>query len=1318
EAAGEGREVREAASTFQLQPAPTAIDEPRLPRLVRDVLAVLEEISGHPMADVSPDSSLLDLGFDSLLLAQVATSIRDRFSVLVTFRQLMEQISTPALIAAHLDAEMQAGSEAKGEGQGAAAVSAVESLVQQQLELMRKQLELLGGASSASPLAETLRAQLGAPVQPAAKRQVAEPAETSASPARHGPFRPVERSKGDALTETQRQHLDNLIAAYCERTAASKRYAEEHRAEFCDPRSISGFHPLWKEMVYPIVCERSKGPRLWDSDGNEYLDITMGFGVNFFGHTPDFISRAITDQIERGYEIGPQTPLAGKVAQLLCELTGMERATVCNTGSEAVMAAMRVARTVTGRSRIVIFSDGYHGMFDSVLVRGVRRNGKPDTLPIAPGIPRGLIEDITVLDYGAEESLEWIRNHGREIAAVIVEPVQSRNPALQPREFLHRVRALTGEFETALVFDEVITGFRCHLGGAQAWYDVRADMATYGKVIGGGMPIGALAGSRKWMDALDGGRWSYGDDSIPEVGVTFFAGTFVRHPLAMAAAFAALSYLKAHGPELQEGVNRRAARLADELNGVFGEFDVAASVDHFASVFRVEISPEYKHAGLFFFHLRLRGIHFWEGRVGFISTTHTDADIDRIVAIFREAAAAMQAGGFLPERAQLEAQAKAPVVAHVPIAPPPPALSPVAHDVIEQAEGKLAPLTEEQHEIWLACQLNDATSTNFNMSAALHFTGAVDEAALQQAIQQVIDRHEALRSVFLEDGSAQLIRPAVSAQIETLHLPYEPAARETLLRAEASRPFDLARGPLVRFLFSVQSGGAVLVFTAHHSCCDGWSYDTILREMATYYSAQVRGSGRPVLEPAAQISTFAAEAPLRRVSPENVAAQAFWRKALENMPPPPDLPEDFARPQKARFNAGHEGCVIAPARVKAIKDFARANRATLFSTLFASYGALVHRLSGSDDMLIGVPVAGQHVHGVHSLVAHCVHFLPLRQRVDAAASFSEHARATSAMLFEAFEHSRVSFGELLRELNWRRDPSRPSPLGITFNLDPPAKEIEFEGLEMELKPTAGSTLNAELCFNVHEEADGSLNLECDYCSDLFSAETIRRWLEHFETLLDAAMREPACKVAELSIVPPEQRAMLLVTSNAGFTQDRGAKLLHELFEERAAAQVRAPAVTDARKSLTYGDLDARANQLARHLIDKGARSGECVALLFERSVDFVVAVLGVLKSGAAFVPLDAGWPEERKTAVIKNCRTRILVTAGLPPPAGTGHSLTIVDTLTDAAEIGAQSFSKPDAGIRPDQLAYVIFTSGSTGAPKGVMIEHRSIAAHIESIAQ
>jgi glutamate-1-semialdehyde aminotransferase len=209
-------------------------------------------------------------------------------------------------------------------------------------------------------------------------------------------------------------------------------------------------------------------------------------------------------------------------------MVGMERVAFCNTGSEAVTAAIRVARTVSGRDTIAVFAGAYHGIFDEVLVRPA--GGR--SMPIAPGIPLDMYHNVVVLEYGSPAALEYLHEHGADLAAVLVEPVQSRRPELQPREFLHEVRRLTEASDTALVFDEVVTGFRTHPGGAQAIFGVRADLATYGKVIGGGLPIGLVAGRREYMDALDGGGWEYGDDSMPEVGVTFFAGTFVRHPLA------------------------------------------------------------------------------------------------------------------------------------------------------------------------------------------------------------------------------------------------------------------------------------------------------------------------------------------------------------------------------------------------------------------------------------------------------------------------------------------------------------------------------------------------------------------------------------------------------------------------------------------------------------------------------------------------------------------------------------------------------------------------------------------------------------------
>ena len=454
------------------------------------------------------------------------------------------------------------------------------------------------------------------------------------------------------LTAVQEQHLRAFIDHYTRRTAGSKESTAGNRAHLSDPRSVAGFRQIWKEMVYPIVVNRSSGSRLWDVDGNEYIDLTNGFGMILFGHNPDFIRKAVKAQLDQGLEIGPQTPLAGEVARLVCDMTGMERAAFCSTGSEAVTAAIRVARTVSGRDKIAMFAGAYHGIFDEVLVRPTVIGGVLRSTPIAPGIAPSMVENVVVLDYGSPESLKTIKAIGPELAAVLVEPVQSRRPDLQPREFLQELRTITSETGTALVFDEVVTGFRTHPGGAQALFGVRADIATYGKVIGGGLPIGVVAGRSTYLDALDGGDWRYGDDSYPAVGVTFFAGTFVRHPLALASARAVLQRLKKDGPELQRALNLSTTGFVEVLNTHARKVGVPINVTHFSSWFCFNFPHDLPLASLFFPFMRAKGIHIWEGRPGFLTLAHSKADVDRVVAAFKETLAEMQAAEFLPGGAE------------------------------------------------------------------------------------------------------------------------------------------------------------------------------------------------------------------------------------------------------------------------------------------------------------------------------------------------------------------------------------------------------------------------------------------------------------------------------------------------------------------------------------------------------------------------------------------------------------------------------------------------------------------------------------------
>ncbi|MGH9648571.1 MAG: aminotransferase class III-fold pyridoxal phosphate-dependent enzyme, partial [Bryobacteraceae bacterium] len=584
-------------------------------RFVAPLVTIIQDLSGMDEATIDPSASFLELGFDSLFLTQVTQSVQGQFGVKITFRQLLDGLSSIHALAAFLDEQLPPAPEpivpAPAMSAPAIAVSAVpaaptsvpqvpppimpassnaiESLMQQQLQAMSQlisaQLEVLrtGGSNAVAPPA--IAPQPPVTSQPAVAPRPAAIPQASAAPQLpvaaavpekefkpFGPYKPIQHGAAGELTPIQRDYLKALIDRYSKKTQGSKQLTQKYRRVLADPRVASGFRSQWKEIVYPIVTNRSHGSRLWDIDGNEYIDLLNGFGPIAFGHVPDFVAGAVANQLKQGIEIGPQTPLAGEVAELLCELTHLDRATFCNTGSEAVMAAMRVARTVTGKKKIVLFNGDYHGNFEEVLVKRVGRGESLRSGPIAPGIAPEAVENIIVLDYGTPEALAVIRQHASELAAVLLEPVQSRHPELRPREFLLQLREITAASGTALIFDEIVTGFRVHQGGAQAMYGIQADIATYGKVLGGGLPIGAIAGKAKFMDALDGGMWSYGDDSYPETGVTFFAGTFVRHPLAMAAARAVLQHLKESGPALQERLTQRTENFVANLNRIFERY--------------------------------------------------------------------------------------------------------------------------------------------------------------------------------------------------------------------------------------------------------------------------------------------------------------------------------------------------------------------------------------------------------------------------------------------------------------------------------------------------------------------------------------------------------------------------------------------------------------------------------------------------------------------------------------------------------------------------------------------------------------------------
>ena len=693
-----GQDVSTHSSPSPDEPSHTMNAPSRQDRLHTELAETIDGVCGIAIGTDERQAAFVDLGLDSLLLTQLALQLKRHFGTPISFRQLMTDLPTPAALVEHLDKVLPADAFAAAAPSAAAPSQpagapangmatplpvqplpvmapsgtaplplpdSMQQLINQQLQLMEAQLRLLTGQGM--PVATAVQAAQPAmsPGAPAPSAPVQAPAAAAQAGSRPAPggadkeeratddpkkafgalARIYRQQQAEKLTPRQESRLDAFIKRYVDKTRKSRDFTQQHRPHSADPRVVNGFRPRLKEMIYQIVIEKSKGSHLWDLDGNEYVDALNGFGMSMFGWQPDFVVDAVRKQIDLGYDIGPQHPLSGPVTELVCEMTGFDRAALCNTGSEAVMGAVRIARTVTGRDRIAVFSGAYHGIFDEVIVR-IGARGK--AMPAAPGIMPNTAENVVILDYGSPEALEWVKANADTLAAVLVEPVQSRRPELQPREFLHELRRITTETGSLLIFDEVVTGFRTGPGGAQAHFDIRADLASYGKVIGGGFPIGIIAGKREYMDALDGGAWQYGDDSIPTVGVTYFAGTFVRHPLALAACHAVLLHLKKAGPELQQKLSATTTGLAETLNTFCEEHGAPIRINHFASVWRVVFTEDHPYQDLLFAMMRNRGIHILDNFPCFMTTAHTPEDVEAICKAFCESVLELQADGFLP----------------------------------------------------------------------------------------------------------------------------------------------------------------------------------------------------------------------------------------------------------------------------------------------------------------------------------------------------------------------------------------------------------------------------------------------------------------------------------------------------------------------------------------------------------------------------------------------------------------------------------------------------------------------------------------------
>ncbi len=1321
----------------------------RLPRIEQEIVRILADVAGLPPEATDRSATFVDQGLDSLSLTQATLAFEQAFGIRLRFRRLLEDLDTLPKLAAFFDGELPADRFADAPPAAAQALAtssgrqvaaqaplplpsqavtlapvqamaavpgdSLQALVQQQMVLMQQQLALLAGlplqAAPAVQTAQGVQAVAAAPTVAGSERtsslqtgsmqaasvQVAglTTASSDAHPAKNAliekPFGASARivlSAQNEYTPAQQQWIDDFIRRYNERTGRSKSFSQQHRKVMADPRVVTGFNPQWKDLVYPIVADRSEGARVWDIDGNEYIDLLSCFGANFLGYKREDVTQAMVDQLHKGIEVGPQHPLAADVAQLISEFTGMERVAFCNTGSEAVMGAMRIARTVTGRKKIAIFNNSYHGIFDEVIVRGTKQLR---SLSAAPGILANAVENILVLDYDSPESLEVLRQCAHELAAIMIEPIQNKYPTLQPKAFVQQLRDIATQGGAALIFDEVVTGFRVAPGGAQEFYGVRADIATYGKVIGGGLPFAAIAGNSQWLDALDGGHWQYGDDSYPEAGVTYFAGTFVRHPLALAAAHASLLHIKRGGRALYQAINSRTQRMVDRINAAFASHGAPVKAVHCTSLWRLQWDDNVRNISLFYYLARFKGLHLYEQFGHFVTEAMTDADCDRIADTFIGVMDELIARGFIAPREGAHAQTpeSGQTAPHVPS----------AHTATSSA---LAP---GQTERWLAAIYDPAARVALNESFCVTLRGEVNIPALKQALQDVLQRHDAFKLRFDLDQPRQFLDPSAQLSIGEIDLracaDSDQALDQHAWLASATE-FQLDRAPLARAsILTLADGRVVVHVVASHLIFDGWASSVFNAELATAYQARKQGQA-PLWDAAESPLHFAETANARFEQAEGQASVQHWKQVLQSPPAPISLGDKV--PTGPRTFAGDTvRARLDGARLAQLRDQAKAHGATLFQWLLHAVAELISLESGQRDMVVSIPYAAQNLQRHAPLLADGVLDLPVRIQMKDGESQADRLRRIKSTLMDAMEFPLMTQGTAARALGLQAEGSKPPLTSIYFNLNPKVDLSGWAPLQAAMHEGRKRGLLSEVFFNFYEQAD-ALTLDLHHSSEHLSPGRAKALVDRLMHLLAPATTTTASLDKRLLAWNQTDRP-LEAQARVEAWVNRQAR--------RTPSQV---AVVTNEGQLTYQQLEAQSNRIAHVLQSRGAAPGQRVGISLPRGKHLLPAMLGVLKTGAAYVPLDPGFPTERLQMMVEDAGLTLVVThsscadaSGLPRTAQLqlDRDTALLETASDA----------PLPVVTDDEAAaYVIYTSGSTGRPKGVAVPHRAVCNFLTSM--
>jgi len=624
------------------------------------------------------------------------------------------------------------------------------------------------------------------------------------------------------------------------------------------------------------------------------------------------------------------------------------------------------------------------------------------------------------------------------------------------------------------------------------------------------------------------------------------------------------------------------------------------------------------------------------------------------------------------------------------------------------------PLSSAQHRLWLLDQLEPGV--HYNDPFFLRLRGSLDVVVLGRSLNQIVRRHATLRAVFgAVDGvpfqtvAAEIMVPLLLEDFTGLPEAEREAAARHAAVEDSTRPFDLRVGPLLRArLLRLGAHDHILALTFHHIASDGWSRGVLLRELAALYTAFVAGEPDPLPELPIEYADFA-HWQRQRLAGEELGGQlAYWKERLAGAPTLLELPADRPRPAVRSYRGGRRVLALSPAVTDALKALSRREGCSLFMTLLAAFQTWLARQTGREDIVVGSPIAARTQAEIEGLIGYFVNTLVLRGDLSGDPTFRELLGRMREVALGAFEHQELPFERLVEELQPARDESYAPLFQVMFVLQNPPPPASAAGLTCSPLPVDNGTAKFDLTVFMEEAGDG-LTATFEFDRELFDDASVARWQEHFRTLLESIAAQPEQRLSQLPMMTGAERRKVLVEWNDTRTDFPADRCIHALFEEQAAHTPDAVALVFGGEEMTYGELDAKANQLAHLLASHGVGPDVLVGLCVERSLELIIATLGILKAGGAYVPLDAAYPKKRLAAMLDDSRPALVLTQSRFVEALPEGAAGVVCLDTQAAQISALSTKKPACAATPENLAYVMYTSGSTGQPKGVMVTQRGV---------